>query len=263
MKKVLSSLFVFLFAFSLSSFSQDILYLGDGSKIEGQVIEINADNIKYKKASNPEGPLYSFKRNEVVLIAFANGEHELISPVRTIKMKKKERPFSKDFTRNIFALHVFDVVFGDIGISYERIFKGGKTSIKIPVGVGFYGYRPYSSPFEFNNLFYTGVGLNFYPAGQGKVRYLVGPNLRFGIGRSADYYYIYDEWGNYIYDEYYEKTSFYMKYLVDNGIMIMPVRNFSISAILSLGIRFVANPVYDGNRIQPDAQFAINLGFRF
>jgi hypothetical protein len=177
--------------------------------------------------------------------------------------KKKEKPFTKDFTRNLINFHIFDVVFGDFAMSYERIFGDGRVSLKVPVAFGFYGYSPYDTPFNFNNLFYTGAGINFYPTGQGVVRYFVGPNLRFGVGRSADYYYYYDDFGNYLYDQYYETNSFYMKYMVDNGIMIMPVRNLSISAIFSVGVRFVANPSYDYDRVQPDAQFAINLGLRF
>ena len=262
MKKVLSSLVILLFAFSLSSFSQDVLFFQDGSKEEVKVLEINSQEISYKKYTNLEGPAYVINRNEVVLINFANGEHELISPVKTLPMKK-EKPFTKDFTRNIIAFHLFDVVFGDIGLSYERILGDGNISIKVPVAFGFYGMNPYETPFEFNNLFYSGFGLNFYPGGQGRVRYFVGPNLRMGVGRSSDYYYYYDEWGNYYYDEYYEETSFYMKYLVDNGITVMPTRNFSISAILSLGVRFVFDPPEYQNRVRPDAQFAINLGLRF
>lgn len=252
--------------FSLSSFSQDILYLQDGSKEEAKVLEINNQEITYKKTSNLEGPAYVIDRNKVVLITFANGEHELISPLIAEQEPAKqpvERPFTKDFAKNIIAFHLFDVVFGDFAFSYEHITPDGRVGLKIPVAFGFYGYHPENTPFNFNNLFYSGMGINFYPNGQGKVRYFVGPNLRVGVGRSADYYYYYDEYGNYYYDEYYETNSFYMKYLVDNGIIFMPSRNLSISAILSLGIRYVADPGEYINHIQPDGQFAINLGLRF
>jgi hypothetical protein len=262
MKKILTALLISILSFSLTSFSQDMMFFQDGMKEEVKVLEINNDEISYKKFSNLEGPTYVIDRSEVVMVTFENGEHELIGPVKTIKMKK-EKPFTKDFTRNIIHFHIFDVVFGDFAMSYERIFGDGRVSIKVPVAFGFYGYRPYDTPFNFNNLFYSGAGVNFYPTGQGVVRYFVGPNIRLGIGRSADYYYYYDEFGNYISDQYYEENSFYMKYFVDNGIMIMPVRNLSISAIFSVGVRFVANPSNSYNHVQPDAQFAINLGLRF
>ena len=262
MKKVFVALFILVVGLGLSSVAQDILYKQDGSKEEVKVLEINSQEISYKKFSNLDGPVYVMNRSDVVLITFANGEHELIGPVKTIPMKK-EKPFTKDFTKNIFAIHLFDVVFGDFAMSYERILGEGRMSIRFPIAFGFYARNPYDTPFEFNNVFYSGAGINFYPTGQGKVRYFVGPNFRFGVGRSADYYYYYDEYGALIYDQYYEENSFYMKYMVDNGIMIMPVKNLSISAIFSVGVRFIADPGYNLNRVQPDAQFAINLGFRF
>jgi hypothetical protein len=262
MKKVIIPLLVLLVLTGPVVLSQDIIYYQDGSKEEVEVLEINSQEVSYKKSSNLEGPVYVIGRGEVVLITFANGEHELIGPVKTVKMQQ-DKPLTKDFASNIMAFHLFDLVFGDFAVSYERIIAGGRAGIKIPLAFGFYGYRPYDTPFNFNNLFYSGFGMNFYPTGQGRVRYFVGPQFRFGVGRSGDYYYYEDEYGIYYQDEYYETTSLYLKYLVDNGIMIMPVRNFSISAIFSLGVRFIPNAPSNINSIQPDAQFAINLGLRF
>jgi hypothetical protein len=54
-----------------------------------------------------------------------------------------------------------------------------------------------------------------------------------------------------------------MKYLVDNGVTFMPTRNLSLSAILSVGLRYVFDPGEYINNIQPDGQFAINIGLRF
>jgi hypothetical protein len=269
MKKFFAAFLLLFFALGLTSYSQDILYKKDGSKEEVKVLEINTYEITYKKASNPDGPAYVINRGEVVLISFANGEHELITPVTEEKGGEteatvvREKPFTKDYTRNIMSFHMFDVVFGDIAFSYERILADGRLGIKIPFSFGFYGINPDDTPFDFNNLFYSGFGLNFYPTGQGRVRYFLGPNFRLGVGRASDYYYYYDEWGNYVYDEYYEYNSFYMKYFIDNGVTFMATRNLSISAILSVGLRYVADPGDYVNHIQPDGQFAINLGLRF
>jgi hypothetical protein len=268
MKKFLAALVLLFFALGFTSYSQDILYKKDGSKEEVKVLEISTNEITFKKFSNPEGPSYVINKEEVVLIAFANGEHELISPVteeKAVEIEKVEtiKPFTQDYNRNIMAFHMFDVLFGDIAFSYERIMADGKIGLKFPIAFGFYGLNPQETPFEFNNLFYSGMGINFYPTGQGKVRYFVGPNFRVGVGRSDGYTYYYDEYGNYYYDEYNEITSFYMKYFVDNGVTFMPTRNLSISAVLSVGIRYVADPGEYVNHVQPDGQFAINLGLRF
>jgi len=262
MKKTIITLLALFFTISLTSFSQDIMYKKDGSKVEVKVLEINNKEISYKKNSNPDGPAYVISRQEVVLIEFANGEHELITPVST-PQEVKEKPFTKDYAKNIIAFHLFDVIFGDVTFSYERIMADGRIGLKFPIAFGFYAYDSYDTPFNFNNIFYTGIAVNFYPTGQGKWRYFLGPNFRLGVGRSAEYQYYYDEYGYYYYDEYYETDSFYMKYFMDNGVTFMPIKNLSISAILSLGIRFVADPGPDYNRIQPDAQFAVNMGLRF
>lgn len=262
MKRTIVVLLTICFAMSLPSFSQDILFKKDGSKEEVKVQEINSKEISFKKYSNLDGPTFVVEREEVVLITFENGDHELITPVMAAP-KEKEKPFTKDYEKNILAFHLFDVIFGDFAFSYERIVADGRLGIKVPVAFGFYAFDTYNTPFNFNNIFYTGMGINFYPTGQGKWRYFVGPNFRVGVGRSGEYMYYYDDLGNYYYDEYYETDSFYMKYYVDNGVTFMPIRNLSLSAIFSLGVRFIANPSYYYNRIQPDGQFAINMGLRF
>ena len=37
------------------------------------------------------------------------------------------------------------------------------------------------------NTFYSGLNFNFYPTGQGKVRYFLGPGVRIGIGHDSGY----------------------------------------------------------------------------
>lgn len=63
--------------------AQDILKTKSGEAVEVKVIEINPDNIKYKKQSNIDGPLYTIKKNEVTEIIFENGEREIFSAKTT------------------------------------------------------------------------------------------------------------------------------------------------------------------------------------
>lgn len=265
MKNFFVLLLMLFFGLSLTSNAQDILYKTDGSKEEVKVLEITQKEITYKKFSNPDGPSYVIDKGQVALIAFSNGEHELITGVKDVKEAKPAPAidYTKDFTRNSFAFHMFDVIFGDIAVSYEHISADGRIGLKVPLAFGFYGIDPYNTPFEFNNLFYSGMALNFYPSGQGRFRYFVGPQFRIGVGRYDEYIYYYDEYGNYYDEESYTNSSLYLKYFVDNGITFMATKNLSLSAILSLGIRYVASTGQYMNTIQPDGQFAINLGLRF
>lgn len=59
--------------------AQDVIVKKDGSIIQSKVMEINGVEIKYKKWSNQEGPMYSIIRSEVNSINFQNGEVELFA----------------------------------------------------------------------------------------------------------------------------------------------------------------------------------------
>ena len=79
MKKLL--LFIILFCASLTIMAQDVIVKKDGSTILSKVMEINGTEIKYKKWSNMDGPMYSINRSEVNSINYQNGEVELITTV--------------------------------------------------------------------------------------------------------------------------------------------------------------------------------------
>jgi hypothetical protein len=57
--------------------AQDTLYTVSGQKIAAKVIEINQTEIKYKKASNLDGPVYVIDKTDVALIEYKNGSKEL------------------------------------------------------------------------------------------------------------------------------------------------------------------------------------------
>ncbi len=60
-----------------TTFAQDTLYTVSGQKIAAKVIEINQTEIKYKKATNIEGPTYVVDKTDVALIEYKNGTKEL------------------------------------------------------------------------------------------------------------------------------------------------------------------------------------------
>ena len=49
----------------------------DGSTILSKVLEVNPDNIKYKKASNANGPTYTILIKDILSINYENGEREI------------------------------------------------------------------------------------------------------------------------------------------------------------------------------------------
>ena len=58
---------------------QDVITLKNGEDIQAIVTDIGENNIMYKKADNPNGPVYSLKKSEVFMIAYANGSKDVFT----------------------------------------------------------------------------------------------------------------------------------------------------------------------------------------
>jgi hypothetical protein len=71
MKKLLFTLFACVMFFA--SQAQDILIKRNGDELEVKVLEINLDEIRYKRFDNLEGPTISIAKNEVFMIKYENG----------------------------------------------------------------------------------------------------------------------------------------------------------------------------------------------
>lgn len=56
--------------------AEDIIVLNNGDIVKSKVIEIGQNEVKYKKASNPNGPTYSINKTEILSITYENGEKE-------------------------------------------------------------------------------------------------------------------------------------------------------------------------------------------
>jgi hypothetical protein len=65
---------LFAICMPIVAFAQDIIVLKTGDIIQTKVIEIGQDDIKYKKSSNLNGPIYSESKSSVLSIRYENGE---------------------------------------------------------------------------------------------------------------------------------------------------------------------------------------------
>jgi len=68
--------------------AQDVIVKNDGSTIICKVIEVGTSEVKYKKYSNLDGPLYSILLTDVQNINFENGEREKFSESLTTESPK-------------------------------------------------------------------------------------------------------------------------------------------------------------------------------
>ncbi|QQS28457.1 MAG: hypothetical protein IPM47_16585 [Sphingobacteriales bacterium] len=56
--------------------AQDQIVMKNGDEINGKVTEVLDEDVKYKKAENPDGPTYSLKKADVLFIKYQNGTKE-------------------------------------------------------------------------------------------------------------------------------------------------------------------------------------------
>lgn len=264
MKNLFALSFLLFFGFIYVAQAQDVIYKKDGSREDSKIVLIGTKDIQYKKFSNPDGPVYTLPKSDIVMITYQNGEYEMFSSQKEAVSTSKEE-LKTNFTKNIIGYHLFDVVYGDFTFSYERILSSGTIGIKIPFGFGYaYNSDYFNSSNEWvKNAFYSGIGVNFYPTGQGKWRYFLGPQVRVGYGKQSYWMTIWDDYGNYVTDEEETAEGIYTKFIVDNGIMFTPVRNFSISAIAGVGVRYFPQADYSYNVFMPTGYFSLNIGYRF
>jgi len=77
MKKLLLTIILLISVFGL--FAQDSIVKINDEIISAKVLEIGTDNVKYKKFSNIDGPLYTISKDEIREIIFENGDKESFS----------------------------------------------------------------------------------------------------------------------------------------------------------------------------------------
>ena len=80
MKRVIFLLLLALLP-SLSISAQDIITKKDGTDIAARILEVNIDDIKYKRFSNLEGPTYTIAKSDVLIVRYENGENEVFNDV--------------------------------------------------------------------------------------------------------------------------------------------------------------------------------------
>lgn len=89
-------LVMFMLLCSTAVFAQDVIVKKDGSTILAKVLEVNTDNIRYKKHSNPNGPTYTIGKSEIMSINYENGEKEVFKEGSIPSQSKESEHKSTD-----------------------------------------------------------------------------------------------------------------------------------------------------------------------
>jgi hypothetical protein len=203
------------------SYSQDQLFKKDNSKIEAKILEINQTEIKYKLFNYQDGPTIIISKNDVAMIIYQNGTHEVFNnktePViqtqnNTYDTKRYEEAEKKRedeklakfnelvSTKNLVCMNLLEPMNGVFSINYLRELGNNLFNIYVPFGVGFtepYLNQMFISSYyygggTYNNSYITnfkllrksidaGIGLHFQTSGKRAVTHFIGPY--FGISQ--------------------------------------------------------------------------------
>jgi hypothetical protein len=71
--------FLILMLLCLASSAQDKIIKVSGDTIYGKVLEIDENNVSYKKANVPNGPTFTDKKSDIKLIIYQNGKTDVFS----------------------------------------------------------------------------------------------------------------------------------------------------------------------------------------
>ncbi|PLX02546.1 MAG: hypothetical protein C0595_10340 [Marinilabiliales bacterium] len=239
---------------SVTGFSQDLAYFTNGNLLKVNTLTQSNEGITFTLYNSSTEEVFSAKKSELIRLIKENGE--------IINFEGKKSVTNNDgFPRSIVAFNVLHTPQGRLTMAYKFINNKGNIGFEVPVSVGLFedfDMDPIAEIFNYSfySMFYTGFTVNWYPLGQRKVSYLLGPSFRIGIAKDRYYY----DYNYYDYNE--PKEQYYSKLLLNNGLMLSPNNHFNISFIISMGIMHHNAPPGE-YKFRTTADAAINLAFRF
>lgn len=63
----------------LTGTAQDVIVNKDGTSLLGKVVEVTDTEVKYRKADNPDGPIYTLKTADLMRINYENGQSDIFA----------------------------------------------------------------------------------------------------------------------------------------------------------------------------------------
>jgi hypothetical protein len=194
-------LFLMLIILSGRTFCQDIIYRADGTVMNIDVVSTDGGTIIYKLPGDDSGKLFYLGISVIDSLKYEG--------MGTVAFQKRDHPVSQ-IKRNYIGTDSYNLLFGNLNFSYERLSPSGSTGFSVELLVNlnadhFYGvwsywdfiknFYLYYDPF----IFFTKVGYKYYPLNYtlnrtGALRPYVGASLLLGQFKKEerDEYYYYD-----------------------------------------------------------------------
>jgi hypothetical protein len=260
------SIFICVFlSFSSTIQAQDSIYFLNSTVQLAKVIEITPKELKYKKLSYLDGPVYVLDKKTISRIVYNNGTIDTLSkrPVVVVNNKPAKNVTSKQDTlfinnkKNAVFVSVSDLLVGFISAGYDRQFHNGTFNVRIPVsfGTGYAGIQElltdqvtgqssnYSNYGYFNRdkIFSAGIGLNYFPTGQRTFTFGFGPEIEMGFFHYPLYKPLSDNYNDY---ELTRERGSYNAFMM-NAIIYYNISNrISISTSCSMGTSVIYQSIY-------------------
>ena len=145
----------------------DVIIQVDGMIIYGKVIELNSDNIRYKKNDMPNGPIITMPRKLIYAVSYSNNTFQVVTPVFGKKssalMAFDQNTFtSKDAADSSGTNLKYNLAHGSlkVALGFSRTYttlNGVEKFSKVESAPSvFVAYQ-----FQFNRFLTTGVSLGY------------------------------------------------------------------------------------------------------
>ncbi len=262
--------------------AQDMIFKKNGEVLEGKIFEINETSVKYKKKTNLDGPTYTIDKSNIIKIRYENGVSENISSDNkentntsgTTKTQSQDKDSAVIASRkNYLGMDAFQYVNTSIGIAYQRFLgKYMNWSVNIPITIGFayMGNNNLATEptdyliYQRGKIFATGIDLYYFPTGQGRLKYFVGPYFEWGIFKYQLTDYVYNNYNMAYYPQAgpVRSDGQHIAGGITNGFYYQLNNRFLISSSLGLGLK--KDETYSSNdKVVTHVKFNVMFGFRF
>lgn len=192
-----------------TALSQDKLFLRNGTSLKCKVVSINEHTISYRDTIE-NSPITSIAKTQLIL-AEIKGEvfifgsdkktNEQLANTNETWQQRQDRKMQDwkkredTLSNNILGFYLPVILFGRLGVSYERLFANKSIGIKIPFILSYNpaAYIPTANSSNSSNTtttttnapnkgvgFITGIDINFYHDIKPQLKYYFGPRIRYG-----------------------------------------------------------------------------------
>lgn len=115
-------LFVFIVLLGFASYAQDIITTKKGEDIKAKVLEITIHEVKYKKVENPDSPIYTLLKSDILMIRYENGSKDIFN-------EESKETAKAEGNRETLSKNRISIVEGDHFLNGEPISGGEMKSI--------------------------------------------------------------------------------------------------------------------------------------